>query len=438
MKIYNRVFYTICLVMFSGFVFSQQVPGKEQSKSILISNGILHVGNGELLENAFVGFENGKINYVSNKLPEKEYEINIDATNKHIYPGFIALNTSLGLGEIDAVRATIDEDEIGDFLPHVRSIIAYNAESKVVETMRMNGVLLSQVAPNGGIISGSSSVVQLDAWNWEDAVISYDQGIHLNWPSPYSRSGYSYYRGPSIIKKSDKYESNIEEIKNFFDSSKAYLNEPNPNPVSLPYKAMSSVFSGRSTVFLHANYEKQIKDGVNFLQEQKIKNIVVVGGTNSLQAGDFLANNNIKIALEQPHNLPSMEDEDVKSRFKLASQLIDKGVTVALDPTGEMTRMNTRNLPFFAGSFAAYGVNKEKAVETITLNAAKVLGIEDSYGSIELGKSATLFISLGDALDMRTNSLSHAYIDGREISLETNQTKLWKRYKKKVEEEKSN
>ena len=437
MKTYNRFFYTICLIMFFGFVFSQQVPGKEQSKSILISNGILHVGNGELLENAFVGFENGKINYVSNKQPDKDYQINIDATNKHIYPGFIALNTSLGLGEIDAVRATIDEDEIGDFLPHVRSIIAYNAESKVVETMRMNGVLISQIAPNGGIISGSSSVVQLDAWNWEDAVISYDQGIHLNWPSPYSRSGYSYYRGPSI-KKSEKYESNIEEIKNFFDSSKAYLNEPNPNPVSLPYKAMSSVFSGRSTVFLHANYEKQIKDGVKFLQEQKIKNIVVVGGTNSLQAGDFLANNNIKIALEQPHNLPSMEDEDVKSRFKLASQLINKGVTVALDPTGEMTRMNTRNLPFFAGSFAAYGVDKEKAVETITLNAAKVLGIEDSYGSIELGKSATLFISFGDALDMRTNNLSHAYIDGREISLETNQTKLWKRYKKKVEEEKSN
>ena len=347
MKTYNRFFYTICLIMFFGFVFSQQVPGKEQSKSILISNGILHVGNGELLENAFVGFDNGKINYVSNKQPDKDYQINIDATNKHIYPGFIALNTSLGLGEIDAVRATIDEDEIGDFLPHVRSIIAYNAESKVVETMRMNGVLLSQIAPNGGIISGSSSVVQLDAWNWEDAVISYDQGIHLNWPSPYSRSGYSYYRGPSLIKKSEKYESNIEEIKNFFDSSKAYLNEPSPNPVSLPYKAMSSVFSGRSTVFLHANYEKQIKDGVKFLQEQKIKNIVVVGGTNSLQAGDFLANNNIKIALEQPHNLPSMEDEDVKSRFKLASQLINKGVTVALDTTGEMTSMNTRNLPFF-------------------------------------------------------------------------------------------
>ena len=193
-------------------VHSQQVPGKEQSQSILISYGTIHLGNGDLLENAFVGFDEGKITYVSTEPPDINYEIIIDARNKHIYPGFIALNTSLGLGEIDAVRATIDDDEIGDFLPHVRSIIAYNAESKVVETMRMNGVLISQIAPNGGIISGSSSVVQLDAWNWEDAVIRYDQGIHLNWPSPYSRTGYSYYRGPSTIKKSDKYDLNVEEI----------------------------------------------------------------------------------------------------------------------------------------------------------------------------------------------------------------------------------
>jgi len=300
----------------------------------------------------------------------------------------------------------------------------------------MNGVLLSQIAPNGGIISGSSSVVQLDAWNWEDAVIRYDQGIHLNWPSLYSRSGYSYYRGPSIVKKNEKYETEVEKIKNFFDASKAYLSEQNPNPVSLPYKAMQRLFNGNATLFLHADDKQQILDGAKFLQDQNVKNIVVVGGVNSLEASDFLAENNIIVALKQPHNLPSMEDDDVKSRFRLASKLIKKGVTISIDATGEMTRMNTRNLPFFAGSFAAYGLEKEKAVELISLNAAKVLGIEDNYGSLEIGKSATLFISNGDALDMRTNDLTHAFIDGREISLDTNQKKLWRRYKKKVEEEK--
>lgn len=424
--------------MFFGTNLAQQTPANKQTESILITNTTLHVGNGKLQENSFVGFENGIINYVSSAYPQSDYDIVIDGTNKHAYPGFIAINTSLGLGEIDAVRATIDEDEIGDFIPHVRSIIAYNAESKVVETMRMNGVLLSQIAPNGGIISGSSSVVQLDAWNWEDAVVSYDQGIHLNWPSLYSRSGYSYYRGPSTVKKNEKYESEVEKIKNFFDASKAYLSEENPRPVSLPYKAMAKIFSGNATLFLHGDDKQQILDGIKFLQGQKVKDIVVVGGVNCLEAGDYLAENNIIVALKQPHNLPSMEDEDVKSRFRLASELVKKGVTISIDATGEMTRMNTRNLPFFAGSFAAYGLAKEKAVESITLNAAKVLGIEDNYGSLEIGKSATLFISNGDALDMRTNDLTHAFIDGREISLDTNQKKLWRRYKKKVEEEKNN
>ncbi len=53
--------------------------------------------------------------------------------------------------------------------------------------MRPNGVLIAQVAPRGGLISGSSSVMQLDAWNWEDALVKADEGIHLNWPNPYSR-----------------------------------------------------------------------------------------------------------------------------------------------------------------------------------------------------------------------------------------------------------
>ena len=109
----------------------------------------------------------------------------IDANGKHLYPGFIAANSTLGLVEIDAVRSTRDLDELGDFLPHIRSLVAYNAESKIIESVRPNGVLIAQVSPRGGIISGKSSIMQLDAWNWEDAVIKIDEGVHLNWPSPY-------------------------------------------------------------------------------------------------------------------------------------------------------------------------------------------------------------------------------------------------------------
>ena len=97
------------------------------------------------------------------------------------------MNTTLGLVEIDAVRATDDEDELGEMLPHIRAAIAYNAESRVVESVRPNGVLMAQVVPRGGRISGSSSVMQLDAWNWEDALMKADEGIHLHWPNPFYR-----------------------------------------------------------------------------------------------------------------------------------------------------------------------------------------------------------------------------------------------------------
>ena len=110
---------------------------------------------------------------------------------------------------------------------------------------------------------------------------------------------------------------------------------------------------------------------------------------------------------------------------------MDAGLTITIDVSGRMERMNTRNLPFYAGTFAAYGVPKEKAVQLITLNAAKILGVSDRLGSLTVGKDATLFLSLGDALDMRTNQLTHAFINGKNISLETHQTELWKRYMEK-------
>ena len=187
-------------IIFLNLVFSQQTPAPSQDKSVLIYGGITHVGNGELINNSVIGFTNGKIDLIASTdgnwsdeilntfsdSNNSSYDTIINASNHHIYPGIIALNTNLGLVEVEAVRASVDDDESGTYLPEIRSIIAYNAESKAVESMRPNGVLLAQIAPNGGVISGSSSVVQLDAWNWEDAAVKYDQGIHINWPSPYT------------------------------------------------------------------------------------------------------------------------------------------------------------------------------------------------------------------------------------------------------------
>ena len=415
-------------------IIGQQTPGTIQHESVLIENAIIHIGDGSIIEKGYVGFKDGKIKYVGETKPIKNYEKSINTNGAHLYPGLIAINSTLGLAEIDAVRATRDYDEVGPFLPHISSSIAYNAESKVVESMRMNGVLIAQTTPRGGIISGKSSVMQLDAWNWEDALIVKNVGIHLNWPSPYTfkRS----ISGERKIEKNKNYIERVKDIKDFFTSSKSYL--PNPHPINLEYEAMRNLFNGDEIIFLHANSSKQIKDGIVFLSSLKIKNIVLVGGIYSFKQIDLLIKNKIPVVLKHPHNLPSLIDEDPKIRFRNAKKLVDSELLVSIDVTGDMERMNSRNLPFYAGSFSAYGVEKESALSMITLNAAKILGISKNYGSIKVDKSATFFISKGDALDMRTNILDYAFIDGREVSLESHQTKLWQRYLKKIRNNKKN
>ncbi|OIQ29660.1 MAG: amidohydrolase [Bacteroidetes bacterium MedPE-SWsnd-G2] len=433
MKFKTHIF-TILFGLFVIGMQGQQTPAPKQSSAIAIVGATAHIGNGSVIENSLIIFKDGKIETIVDGSLVK-MDLNgmtvIPASGKHVYPGFIVPNSTLGLVEIDAVRATDDEDEIGPLNPNIRSIIAYNTESKVVESMRPNGVLLAQVTPRGGRISGTSSIVQLDAWNWEDAAIKTDDGIHLNWPSLFTRGRWWLGEDPNL-KPNDNYEKQLNDLSNFIKESKAY-NSSNTNAPNLKLEAMEGLFNKNKTLFIHANGEKAITDAVNFSKQHGVSKTVIVGGDGAQHIGPFLKSNNISVLLNRVHRTPSSDDDDYDLPFKMAKLLVDQGITVGLETSGQMERMNSRNLPFYAGTAAAYGLTKEQALQLITLNTATILGIENNYGSLEVGKSATLFISEGDALDMRTNILSHAFIDGRQISLETHQTKLWKRYSKKYE-----
>ena len=421
----------IAVLLISTTMIAQQTPAKKQSESILITGATAHIGNGEVIENSAVGFDNGKITFVGNAADANTSSFSkvVDATGKHIYPGFIATNASLGLAEIDAVKATRDFDEVGGFIPHIRSIIAYNSESKVVESMRPNGVLMAQITPRGGTISGTSSVVQLDAWNWEDAAIKIDDGIHINWPSLFQRGRWWMGEDPAV-KPSKNYSKQVVEIVTFFTNAKAYI-KGGQQERNLQFEAVGGLYKGTQKLYIHVSKEKAIVDAVNWAKNEGIKEVVLVHADDALKTADLLKKHNIAVLIPRPHRLPNAQDDDVLGPFKLAKQLTDKGLVVAIEMEGQMERMNTRNLPFYAGTYAAHGLDKEKALQLITLNAAKILGIDDIAGSLETGKDATLFISKGDALDMRTNIIDHAFIQGREISLETHQTKLHKRYMKK-------
>ena len=430
-------------VLFLNLIFSQQTPAPTQDKSVLIFGGITHVGDGQIINNSVIGFTDGKIDLIASSEENwtdkllnvfsdsnnKKYDTIINASNHHIYPGIIALNSNLGLVEVDAVRASVDDDEAGTYLPEIRSIIAYNAESKAVESMRPNGVLVAQVAPNGGVISGSSSVVQLDAWNWEDAVIKYDQGLHINWPSPYT-FGRWWLGEDRGLKANNNYNKQVNDLKEFFDKSKANMNLD--KSMNLKSRAMKAIFEGESTVYLYADDEKEIVDGVLFFKNFDIKKIVIVGASEAKNQLDFIKENNIPVVVKQPYRFPQSVDSDPRETFMLAKKMIDKGILVSIDPSGApQSRVSIRNLPFYAGSFSSYGIDKEVALSMITLNPAKMLGIDNEFGTLEIGKSATLFISKGDALDIISNNVTHAFISGRNISLETHQTRLWRRYSNK-------
>lgn len=430
----KHIYTLLLLLAVISITKAQQTPAEKQSKRILIMNATAHIGNGKVIENSYVAFENGKITLVTDatktKIDPTLYDEKIDATGKHVYPGFIVCNSTLGLVEIDAVKASDDESELGDLNPNIRSLIAYNTESKVIETMRPNGILAGQITPRGGRISGTSSIVQFDAWNWEDAALKKDDGIHMNWPNSLTRGKWWLGEDPTL-KPNKKYAKIIADLKIYFEKAKVY-NLEKAATRNLPFEAMQGLFTEKQTLYINANGAREIMDAVNFAKDAGIHKIVIIGGNEATKISEFLIANNIPVIVTRPHSLPSAEDDNVKEPYKLAAALANKGVVVSIDPNGDMERMNSRNLPFYAGTCAAYGLDKEDALSLITLNAAKILGIEDTMGTLESGKDATLFISEGDALDMRTNILSKAFIQGRAISLETHQTELYHRYNQKI------
>ncbi|MDO7170587.1 amidohydrolase family protein [Mariniflexile sp. AS56] len=426
-----KILITYIAALCSLVTIAQQTPAPKQTQAIAIVGAIAHIGNGTIIENSLIILEDGKITSITDATNSSNIAgiKTIDAKGKHVYPGFIIPNSTLGLVEIDAVRASNDQAELGNWNPHIRSLIAYNAESKVVESMRPNGVLLGQIAPRSGRISGTSSIVQFDAWNWEDAAIKVNDGIHLNWPDNFTASRRSF-GGSHSLKPNEKYAEQVTEITHYFNNAVAY-NNGNKTKTNLPFEALNGIFDSSKKLYIHVDEEKGIIDAVNFSKENNIENLVIVGGRDAYKVTSLLKEHAVSIVLMRVHSLPSSEDEDYDLPYKSAKLLTDAGIVVALEASGSHERMGTRNLPFYAGTTVAHGLTKEQALQLITLNAAKILGIDAMYGTLEAGKSATLFVSEGDALDMRTNKITHAFIDGRLLSLETHQTELWERYSNK-------
>jgi imidazolonepropionase-like amidohydrolase len=407
------------------------MPAPAQSAPIVLVGGTLHTGAGQTIDNAAVAFDKGRLVYAGPRagFTQAGYQAR-DISGQHVYPGLILPNTTLGLSEVEAIRATVDDEEVGELNPNVRALIAFNTDSEVLPTVRLNGVLLAQPTPRGGLVTGQSAIVQLDAWNWQDAVVKADDGIHLTWPAMVVRTNPAE-DATQLTRRQEARTRRLRDLEQLMSEGAAYRQAPAGRKENLRLTALGGLFDGSKTLYIHADYAKELIESVRLAKRLGVQRVALVGARDAWQVLDFLKQNDVMLVLNRVQGLPRRDGDDYDQPYKLPAQLQAAGIRYCLDFEGSQETSRSRNLPFVAGQAVAFGLTKEQALTAVTLSPARIMGIDKDYGSLETGKSATLVVSKGDLLDMRTNNVTQAYIDGRSITLDSKQLALDKKFRAK-------
>jgi len=414
------------------------------AQTILLQNVIVHTVSGEIFTNGGVLINGGKIEQVlDGKHPERIIAgKTIDLKGQHLYPGLIAVNTTLGLTEIEAVRATRDDVEVGDYIPDVQSWIAVNPDSELIPVARANGIAYFEPVPEGAIVSGQSGLLAMDGWTPEQMAIKKPAALHVFWPrmeldaGPWQgggRRGGSGAGGKSLDEQAKDRRAKVKAIGDFFDDAQAYarakdaaVKSSTPAPEKIPaWEAMLPYVRGELPIVIHADEVRQIKSAVNWATTNKYK-IILAGGRDAWMVADLLATNQVAVIFEHIFTQPARDTESYDAHFKAPEVLSKAGVQVVFgvgrDPSFE------RNLPYVAAQAVAFGLPEAEALKGITLYPAQLMGVADRLGSIEPGKEATLLVCDGDILDIRSN-VKQMWIAGKEVSLESRHTRLYEKYK---------
>ncbi len=424
-----RTFFALLLAVLAVGAEAQKPAPRDSS--LLVTHVNVHLGNGDFLADAAIAVQDGKIVFVAPMSDPRTraggFDRTIDAKGLHAYPGFIAPNTRLGLEEIESVRATLDYAEVGEFNPNVRSLVAYNTDSDIVPTIRSNGILFAQICPQGGArITGSSSVVSMESYSsWEERAYLADGAIHLNWPERVQVMG--WWAEPEGIRLSERYANQLREVRAFFTEARAYTELKKTEEQNLRFEAMRPLFAGQTRLFVHVDDAKSILEVLQFGREFGVRP-VIVGGADAWLVADALRKEQVGVVLQATHSLPNREDADIDQPYKTPLLLHQKGVRFCFSLEGSWQQ---RNLMYQAGQAVGYGLPKEAAVRALTLDAAYLLGIDRTVGSLEPGKDATFILTVGDALDVRTSNVLAAWIQGRPADLDDKQKALYRQYREK-------
>ncbi len=426
---------------------SDEVPAPPQKHDIVLAGGTVHTMTGEP-QRADVLLRNGKIVAIGVDITSSADTQRIDVTGKHVYPGFIDAATDIGLTEIGSLRATRDASEVGQVNPNARAEVAVNPDSELIPVARANGVLLAVSGPEGGILSGTSALLQLDGWTWEDMTVRAPLAMELNWPS--MSPVRSWQQRESERDQMRQRDEQLRQVKQTFDDARAYLaakkahgskahgsavgvdgaGAPHQN-CDARWEAMLPLLEGKIPLAVNANEVQQIQAAVAFAQQETVK-LILVGGADAPLCADLLKKYDVPVILTGTQRLPQRRSSSYDEAYALPAKLKELGIRFCI--AGTRSASYARNLPYQAGMAAAFGLPRDEALKAITLYPAQVLGVSDRVGSLEPGKDATLIVTTGDPLETPTQ-VEQAYIQGRKIELTSRHTRLWEKYKQKYQQQ---
>ena len=416
-------------IITAGFA-SDQIPAPTQKTPILLVGGTIHPVSSESFQGDIL-FADGVILELGKHISRSGEMTTLDITGLHVYPGLISAGTTIGLVEINAVRATRDHAETGWLNPNVRVERAYNPDSEIIPITRSNGILLAHVIPKGGRVSGTSAVMRLDGWTWEDCTFNSPTGLHINWPT--MRISNSGSNDKSQKEKLRDRNETLEQLDTMINDAKAYkeaVSSGSQQGVDMRWEAFIPVLSKEIPVIIHAQRSLQIKAAVEWCLKNDLK-MTLMGGADSWKEWKLLKDNNIPVIYENPLSLPMRRDERTDTKYTVPRKLWENGVKFCtIASTSNFQTPHQRSLPYHAAMTAAYGLPKDEALKSVTLYAAEILGISDYVGSLEKGKDATIIVTTGDPLEI-TSNVELAFINGAQTDLSDRHKSLNDKYREK-------
>ncbi|MCK6421990.1 MAG: amidohydrolase family protein [Aquabacterium sp.] len=420
---------------------AEEVPAPPQREPLVVTGATLHPVSGPSLPGGRMWVDGGRIKAVlgaDDPLPAAAAAARrLELAGRHVYPGFIAANTSLGLVEVNSVRATLDTTETGAVNPHARAVVAVNADSELIPVARTNGVLAALTVPlagRRGLISGTSALIQLDGWNWQDMALVPEVGLHVHLPSMrLTRHALPALSEPLLDELRRSTNRRLRLLDDSFESARAYskLRQSDPSaPWDARWEAMRPVFEQQRPVFVHADELAQIRHALGLAERFELR-LVIVGGADAWRMPELLRQRGVPVIVAGVHELPRRRDDDVDTPFRLPARLAQAGVQYCISRVGgERSASNERNLPYEAATAAAHGLAPEEALKAITLHAARILGADDRLGSLQPGRLASFIVTDGDPLETTTR-IERLYVQGREVDPGNRQRRLERKYEQR-------